>query len=230
MTFFVCKRTGWSVIVIRFCLSFWIVANEIHIEYWCKMTFIKYLINYTEIFSTLSCRSCSDKVAASPLPWSPQKTTFPWWAQPAQAENGTWLLSFWLLCWGGGRTGRGSTLSVIWRATLCSSLSMEMTSFRLAWLLRMFLLICLRMTRLVPGFSAARPPSSRLCWCLLKGWPSVTEIRRRGRRRMVMMEVVVFMAGERLGLVLVADLHLSLIFIAGRKLSVVLHCTSRTLL
>ena len=39
------------------------------------MTFIKYLINYTEIFSTLSCRSCSDKVAASPLLSSPLVST-----------------------------------------------------------------------------------------------------------------------------------------------------------
>ena len=58
------------------------------------MTFIKYLINYTEIFSTLSCRSCSDKVAASPLLSSPLVSTEDDLSQPAQAENGTWLLSF----------------------------------------------------------------------------------------------------------------------------------------
>ena len=55
----------------------------------------------------------------------------------------------------------------------------------------------------------------------MKGWHFVTEIRRKDRRRMVMMVVVVFMTGERLGLGLVADLHLGLTFIAGGKLSVV---------
>ena len=94
---------------------------------------------------------------------------------------------------------------------------MEMTSFRLAWLLLMFLLICLRMSRLVPGFSAASLPSSRLWSCLLRGWLTVTEIRRRDTR-MVVVVVVDFMTGERLGLVLMTDLHLRQIFIAGRKL------------
>ena len=96
---------------------------------------------------------------------------------------------------------------------------MEMTSFRLAWLLLMFLLICLRMSRLVPGFSAASLPSSRLWSCLLRGWLTVTEIRRRDTRMMMVVVVVVdFMTGERLGLVLMTDLHLRQIFIAGRKL------------
>ena len=54
--------------------------------------------------------------------------------------------------------------------------------------------------------------SSRLAPCLSRDWLTVTDITRKDRRMMVVL--VVFITGERLGLGLMADLHLRQIWSA----------------